>query len=46
MRDLELIVVSDCCAARSLREHEEALGNIREMAGGHVLMLDSLRFWR
>ena len=46
MRDLELIVVSDCCAARSLREHEEALENIREMAGGHVLTLGSLRFRR
>lgn len=46
MRDLKLTVVSDCCAARSIHEHNEALENIREMAGGHVLLLDSLRFRR
>jgi nicotinamidase-related amidase len=46
MRDLELTVVSDCCAARSRQEHNEALKNIKEMAGGHVLTLDALRFRR
>ncbi len=46
MRDLKLTVVSDCCAARSAREHQQALENIREMAGARVLTLDSLRFRR
>jgi nicotinamidase-related amidase len=46
MRDLELTVVSDCCAARSIQEHKEALENIKEMAGGRVLPLTSLRFRR
>jgi nicotinamidase-related amidase len=46
MRDLELTVVSDCCAARSSQEHKEALENIREMAHGRLLTLASLRFRR
>lgn len=43
MRDLNLTVVSDCCAARSKREHKEALGNIKEIAGSRVLTMGSLR---
>ncbi|MBV8820932.1 MAG: cysteine hydrolase [Acidobacteriaceae bacterium] len=37
MRDLGLIVVSDCCAARSTREHEQALKHIAATAGAKVL---------
>jgi nicotinamidase-related amidase len=44
MRDLELTVVSDCCAARSIQEHKNALENIKGMAGAHVVTLRSLRF--
>jgi nicotinamidase-related amidase len=34
---------SDCCAARSAREHNEAIGNIREMASARVITLSLLR---
>jgi nicotinamidase-related amidase len=44
MRDLELTVVSDCCAARSIQEHKNALENIKGMAGAHVVTLRSLPF--
>jgi nicotinamidase-related amidase len=41
MRDLEVIVVSDCCAARSETEHEDALENMREMAKARVISAKS-----
>jgi nicotinamidase-related amidase len=44
MRDFEVTVVSDCCAARSRLEHEEAIGNIRDMARARVVTLRTLRF--
>jgi nicotinamidase-related amidase len=44
MRDLKVTIVSDCCGARSPREHEEAIKNIREMAGARIVELGSLRF--
>jgi nicotinamidase-related amidase len=37
MRDFDVTVVSDCCAARTRSEHEQALENIREMANAHVM---------
>ena len=37
MRDLDVFVPSDCCAARSIREHRHALEHIEEMANGKVL---------
>jgi nicotinamidase-related amidase len=43
MRDFKVIVVTDCCAARTAREHKEAIENIREMAGARVVTLTSLR---
>ena len=43
MREFKVTVVSDCCAARSAREHNEAIENIREMAGARVVTLSSLR---
>ena len=43
MRDFQVTVVSDCCAARSRREHKEALENMREMASAKVVALTSLR---
>ncbi len=43
MRHLKVTVVADCCAARSAREHNEAIDNIREMAGARVVTLTSLR---
>src|SRR6185437_4734782 len=43
MRDLDVTVVSDCCAARTEREHEEALENIHEMANARVITLAYLR---
>jgi nicotinamidase-related amidase len=42
MRDFKVTVVSDCCVARSRREHNEAIKNIREMAGARVVTLASL----
>jgi nicotinamidase-related amidase len=44
MRDLAVTVVSDCCAARSETEHEEALENMREMAKARVISAKSVRF--
>ena len=44
MREFKVTVVSDCCAARSAREHNEAIENIREMADARVVTLSSLRF--
>jgi isochorismate hydrolase len=44
MRDFNVTVVADCCAARSGREHNEAIDNIRTMAGARVVTLSSLRF--
>lgn len=43
MRDFRVTVVSDCCVARSAREHKEAIENIRDMAGARVVTLSSLR---
>ena len=43
MREFKVTVVSDCCAARSAREHNEAIENIREMADARVVTLSSLR---
>jgi nicotinamidase-related amidase len=43
MRDFKVTVVSDCCAARTAREHKEAIENIREMASARVVTLGSLR---
>jgi isochorismate hydrolase len=43
MREFKVTVVSDCCAARSAREHNEAIETIREMAGARVVTLSSLR---
>jgi nicotinamidase-related amidase len=43
MREFKITVVTDCCAARSAREHNEAIENIREMASAQVVTLSSLR---
>jgi nicotinamidase-related amidase len=43
MRDFKVTVVSDCCAARTAREHKEAIENMGEMAGARVMTLGSLR---
>jgi nicotinamidase-related amidase len=44
MRDIELIVTSDCCAARTPKEHEQALAHIKAMAGARILQGKSIRF--
>lgn len=44
MRDFEIIVASDCCAARKTREHEQALVHIKRMAGARILQGSSIRF--
>jgi|ERR1700761_2577175 len=44
MRDFKVTVVSDCCAARSRREHEEALRNIESMANARVIASAAVRF--
>ena len=46
MREFEIIVPFDCCAARRLREHKQAVQHIREMADAKVLSSTSLRFGR
>ena len=44
MRDFKLIVPQDCCAARSLQEHKQAVEHIRAMADAKVVASRSLRF--
>ncbi|MBV8843890.1 MAG: cysteine hydrolase [Bryobacterales bacterium] len=46
MRDYDVTVVSDCCAARTVKEHNQALDHIREMADGRIVRSQSLRFDR
>jgi nicotinamidase-related amidase len=44
MRELALTVPSDCCAARSVREHTQALEHIKTMTGAKVRQSRSIRF--
>lgn len=44
MRDFQVTVVSDCCAARTEKEHKAALDNIREMAKAGIVTSKNLRF--
>jgi nicotinamidase-related amidase len=44
MRNFKVTVVSDCCAARSKNEHDEALRNIKTMANVRVLTSRAIRF--
>lgn len=44
MRDYDITVVSDCCAARTVKEHEQALDHIRTMAGASVVKSRHLHF--
>ena len=46
MRDYDVTVVSDCCAARRMKEHTQALDHIREMADARIVSSQSLRFGR
>jgi nicotinamidase-related amidase len=43
MRDYKIIVADDCCAARSKREHSQALEHIRAMADARVISSAALR---
>jgi nicotinamidase-related amidase len=43
MRDFKIIVPSDCCAARSTREHRQAVDHIRAIDAAKVLSSRSLR---
>ena len=44
MRDLAATVPSDCCAARTAREHTQTLDHIKEITGARVLPSTSVRF--
>ncbi len=44
MRNFRVTVVSDCCAARTTKEHDEALRNIEAMANARVLASSAVRF--
>jgi nicotinamidase-related amidase len=44
MRDLEVLVVSDACAARSMREHRNALELIEFTAAARCVKASELRF--
>jgi nicotinamidase-related amidase len=44
MRNFRVTVVSDCCAARSRKEHDEALRNIKAMANARLLTSSAVRF--
>ncbi|HXF12348.1 MAG TPA: isochorismatase family cysteine hydrolase [Terriglobales bacterium] len=44
MRDYDITVVSNCCAARSAKEHEQALEHMRTMAGARVVESRQLQF--
>jgi nicotinamidase-related amidase len=43
MREFSLYVPSDCCAARSRREHEQAIEHIKEMTSASVVPSTRLR---
>jgi nicotinamidase-related amidase len=43
MRDFGLFVPSDCSAARSLREHQQAIEHIKTMSDANVLRSSALR---
>jgi nicotinamidase-related amidase len=43
MRNLKIIVPGDCCAARTAREHRQALEHIGAMADAKVVSSSSLR---
>ena len=44
MRDYDVIVVEDCCAARSAREHGHAIEHIRAMADARIMTARAVRF--
>jgi nicotinamidase-related amidase len=43
MRDYKIVVAEDCCAARSAREHTQAIEHLRAMADAKVLPSSALR---
>jgi nicotinamidase-related amidase len=43
MRDLDVMVPEDCCAARSAREHAQAVEHLKDMGDIRVLTSSSLR---
>jgi nicotinamidase-related amidase len=46
MRNFQVTVMEDCCAARTHAEHRAALDNIQKMAGAHIVASSSFRFER
>jgi nicotinamidase-related amidase len=46
MRDYHVTVLSDGCAARTLKEHNEAIAHIRDMADARIESARSLRFYQ
>lgn len=46
MRDYKIVVAADCCAARSRREHHQALEHMRAMADAKVLSANALQLRR
>jgi nicotinamidase-related amidase len=44
MRDYSVTVLSDGCAARTLKEHNEAIAHIRDMVDARIESAQSLRF--
>jgi nicotinamidase-related amidase len=43
MREYKIVLPSDCCAARSRREHNQAVEHIAAMAGARIARSGSLR---
>ncbi|HWF07597.1 MAG TPA: isochorismatase family cysteine hydrolase [Bryobacteraceae bacterium] len=43
MRDFQVTVLSDCCAARTAREHKQAIDHIGAMANARVIASSGLR---
>lgn len=43
MRDFSIYVPSDCCAARTRREHDQAISHVKEMAGASIVPSSNLR---
>jgi nicotinamidase-related amidase len=44
MRDYDVTVVSDCCAARTTKEHKQAIEHIRTMVDARVVASRSFQF--
>lgn len=44
MRDFKVVILSDCCAARTIHEHRQALNHVEAMASAKIIDSPQLHF--